>query len=466
MREWENATWKTGMSEAEVIRRVGRSVARRAVELTAPGDLIIVLAGTGNNGADARSALEQLEDRRIDMLQVRNPEEDLPELETLLGIPPALVIDGLFGIGINRPLNAAWIRFIERINASQLPVLAIDVPSGLDADTGEPHGAAVEAVVTLTVGSPKVGLVRPAAYRYTGRLEITPDVGLVSCPATSDLQWIHESDFRNFPPRRKPSMHKGSFGHVGIIAGSTGFHGAAVLAARGAQRARPGLVTLITSAPVYPIAAAHLQAVMVGPWSENISFEKFDALLAGPGLAGADIPAGLQSTVELLWRSADVPMVVDASALAWLPKGRITSAAPRVITPHPGEAARLLESTVSEVQVDRANAVRKLSATFANCHVALKGFQTVVGSSSGNLFLNPSGGPNLGQGGSGDVLAGFLAGLLAQPALQADVSKTIQFAVWRHGATADALDESRPNWVVEELVAALTGNFLPITKSI
>src|SRR5690606_5324884 len=110
MREWENATWKSGQSEIEVVRRVGRNVAATALQLTRPGDLIIVLAGTGNNGADARNALEELDERRVDILQVHDPKADLPELKTLLALNPALVVDGLFGIGINRPLNAAWIQ--------------------------------------------------------------------------------------------------------------------------------------------------------------------------------------------------------------------------------------------------------------------------------------------------------------------------------------------------------------------
>src|ERR1051325_11098544 len=131
MREWEKATWASGESEIEVIRRVGRAVADYALQITRPGDFILVLAGKGNNGADARATLEHFEERRTDVLDVKNPETDLAELGALLLLRPALVIDRLFGIGVNRPLDAHWIKFIQRLNATQVRVLSIDAPSGL-----------------------------------------------------------------------------------------------------------------------------------------------------------------------------------------------------------------------------------------------------------------------------------------------------------------------------------------------
>ncbi|HVV72616.1 MAG TPA: NAD(P)H-hydrate epimerase, partial [Verrucomicrobiae bacterium] len=142
MRDWEKATWAAGQTEAEVIRKVGRAVADLALRRTSPGDLILILAGPGNNGADARAAREHLAERRIDLLDVTEPGTEFPKLEARLSLKPRLVIDALFGIGLNRPLSAEWIRFIERVNEAQLPVLAVDVPSGLNADTGQKYGAA------------------------------------------------------------------------------------------------------------------------------------------------------------------------------------------------------------------------------------------------------------------------------------------------------------------------------------
>lgn len=455
MREWENATWKSGQTEAEVIRRVGKAVAEMAIRLTKPGELIIVLAGRGHNGADARNALEQLEERRIDVLQVHDPKEDFEELETLLKLRPALIIDGLFGIGINRPLDASWIRFIERINEFQLPVLAVDLPSGLNADTGEPQGAAVKAMLTLTVGAPKIGMLKRCAWPYVGRLEVATHIGLIPCPFKTETNWTASEDFAGFPPLRSAASHKGTFGHLAMVAGSLGYHGAAVLAARAAQRARPGLITLFPHEPAYLPCAAQLQAVMAQPWSSEKLPANFDALLAGPGLAAADVPETLKQQIRELWKTSQMPMIVDASALQWLPSGPTPSESIRVITPHPGEAARLLEKSAEEIQADRAAALRELSKQFGNCWIVLKGHQTLIGRSTGDLFVNSSGNPALAQGGSGDALGGFLAGLLAQKQLQTDPLQTIRYAVWQHGATADQLQRTRPNWVVEDLVEAL-----------
>ncbi len=455
MREWENATWKKGQTEAEVIRRVGRTVAELALRLTMPGDLVIVLAGRGNNGADARAALEQLEERRVDVLQVRDPSEDFSELETLLALRPALVIDGLFGIGVNRPLGEHWIRFIRRINEARLSVLSIDVPSGLDADTGRTFGAAIEATVTLTVGAPKAGLVRNEAAPYVGRLEVADNIGLVPCPIESEFNWTDSKDFVDFPPRRKVTAHKGSCGHLAIVAGSRGYHGAAVLAARGAQRAHPGLITLFPSESAYLPCASQLQAVMVQPWPEQLSVETFDAFLFGPGLAGSDVSDKAIEILRSLWTRSANPLVVDASALSWIPAGSCPPNVVRVITPHPGEAARLLGVSVDDIQSDRAGAVRQLSKKFSGCWVVLKGHQTITGRETGPLFINSTGNPLLAQGGSGDLLAGFIAGLLVQPGLQSDPLRTIRYAVWIHGAAADQLSRFRPNWVIEDLASEL-----------
>lgn len=166
MREWEKASWAAGKSEAEVIRRVGRVVAHHASKLTRAGDAIAILAGKGHNGDDARFAREHLAERRVEVLEVRDAQADFSKLEALLSSRPALLIDGLFGIGINRPLDTSWVKFIERINAARLPVLAVDVPSGLNAESGEAQGAAIGASVTLTVGAPKAGMLKQNAWQY------------------------------------------------------------------------------------------------------------------------------------------------------------------------------------------------------------------------------------------------------------------------------------------------------------
>jgi NAD(P)H-hydrate epimerase len=456
MREWEQASWKAGRSEAVVIRRVGLALAARARTMTRVGDRILILAGRGHNGDDARAAVNALEDRIVDVLDVREPASDFPRLKTLLEQLPDLVIDGLFGVGLNRPLDGSWIEFLGHLNATRRRVLAVDVPSGLNADTGQPQGAAVEAGVTLTVGAPKTGLLMHSATPFVGRLEVAADVGLTGCPFESELQWTLADDFKLFPPARAATGHKGSYGHLAILAGSLGYHGAAVLAARAAQRARPGLITLFVHEPAYVPAASQLQAVMVRPWQTAPDLtEPFCAVLMGPGLAADQLAEPLRPRVRELWAKSPLAVVVDASALDWLEGGAIPDAVVRVITPHPGEAARMLGLSVPEVQADRPRALRALSRKYGGCWVVLKGHQTLIGRSEGAICVNPSGNPDLAQGGAGDVLGGYLAGLLAQPALRLDPGRTLAFAVWQHGAAADRLADARPNWILEELVEVL-----------
>jgi NAD(P)H-hydrate epimerase len=456
MREWEKATWATGQTEAEVIRQVGKSVARQAAGMTRPGDRVLILAGKGNNGADARSAEEDLIDRRVELLPVTDPTLDLPKLDALLALKPSLIIDGLFGIGLSRPLGADWVGFIQRVNGSGPRVLAVDVPSGLDADSGQPQGAAVRAHVTLTVAAPKLGMLQEPAWPFVGRLEVADAVGLAPLSVKTELQWTLSEDFPGFPPPRMQSTHKGTYGHLAIIAGSLGYHGASVLCARGAQRAQPGLITLFTLEQVYYTVAPQLQAVMVSPLRRDAQITvQPTAYLAGPGLAAPDIPDTVKTMVRHLWRDSHLPMVVDASALDWLPLGAIPKESLRVITPHPGEAGRLMGASSQYVQANRLRALRAISKRFGDCWVVLKGHHTLIGRSTGDVYVNSSGNPHLAQGGSGDVLSGYLAGLLTQPALSANPLKTIRYAVWQHGAAADLLQSQRANWVVEDLIGAI-----------
>ena len=458
MREWERATWATGQTEEAVMRLAGRAVARKAAELTRPGDRVLVLAGKGHNGDDARFALESefLLGREARLVRVHDPEAAMPEILAGLQRSPALVIDGLFGIGLNRPLSAPWIKLIQQVNQSALPVLAVDVPSGLNADTGEPLDDAIRAAHTVTFGAVKGGLLDTRAAGYVGRLEVAADIGLVPCPFKSAINLIASEDFAQFPPPRPITGHKGTFGHLALLAGSLGYHGASVLAARGAQRAQPGLITLITAENIYHPVASQLQSVMVRPWKSEIVFpESCTTIAIGPGLASPDVPEHVKDLTQALWKESALAVVVDASALSWLAAGPVPEHALRVITPHPGEAARLMGMSTAEIQQNRPEAVRKLSRRYGNCFVVLKGHQTVIGRGEGGIFVNSSGNPLLAQGGSGDLLTGYLGGLLAQPALQTNPEKTICYAVWEHGAAADALNRQRPNWTVEDLTAVL-----------
>jgi NAD(P)H-hydrate epimerase len=266
-------------------------------------------------------------------------------------------------------------------------------------------------------------------------------------------------DFESFPAPRRVDSHKGSYGHLAIIAGSTGYHGAAVLSARGALRAQPGLVSVFAPEEVFIPVASQLQAAMVHPWSSPASLpETTSALVIGPGMAAMNIKERFKEAVNELWQSFPLPVIVDASALDWIEPGPTPLNSRRVLTPHPGEAARLLDTKASVVQENRLTALRELSSRYGNCWVVLKGHNTLIGRSNGEVYVNSSGNPFLAQGGSGDVLAGYLGGLLAQAKLQPHPFKTIRYAVWCHGAAADRLNAGCPNWGIEELLQNLGGS--------
>jgi NAD(P)H-hydrate epimerase len=242
------------------------------------------------------------------------------------------------------------------------------------------------------------------------------------------------------------------------------------------------LVTVITSPEVYPAVAAQLAFAMVRTWNEPLALPaKATAVLIGPGLAGRDVPDWLRIQAKAWWRELPLPLVVDASALDWLAAEHRQSNAPirgdglgnpaapatethegtnrprvggpiRVITPHPGEAQRWLEPGRRELDCSRETLLNALTPAGI---VVLKGHQTLIREGSGPTFLNPTGNPGLAQGGTGDVLAGFLGGLLAQPALQRDPLLTTRYAVWEHGAAADRLESVRRNWTAEHLAAEI-----------
>ena len=513
MCEWENASWAAGRSPAAVIKNVGRALARRALDLTSRDDTILVLAGRGHNGDDARAACpflsgrshigdgiraayRHLSRRKVVLVEALDPRTAAREFSRKIQPAPGrerpkLLVDGLFGIGLNRPLEGPWKNLIDVVNQSGLPVLSVDVPSGLNADNGQVEGAAIRAEVTLTVGAPKRGLLQ--APEWVGRLEVAPDIGLIPCPLAGELNWTLPEDFAAWPPRRPLESNKGTFGHAVIIAGSLGYHGAAVLAARGALRAQPGLVTVETQESVYIPVAAQLQAAMVRPWRPARPLPKnATAILFGPGLAADNLPKALEKELRAHWKNFPGPMIVDASALDWLrpslasalradefpsPReagrgsgrgvgsiqesqspdspGTPPAGPVRVITPHPGEAGRLLGISAQEVQADRAGALRQLSGLFSNCYVVLKGNHTLVGRAGGAIYINSSGNPLLAQGGSGDLLGGYLAGLLAQPACRQDPLTAIRFAVWQHGAAADDTSQCRSAWTLDDLVLNL-----------
>jgi NAD(P)H-hydrate epimerase len=271
--------------------------------------------------------------------------------------------------------------------------------------------------------------------------------------------WAIASDFADFPQRRPENSHKGTFGHVAILAGSVGYHGAAVLAAEAALKARPGLVTVFTDERCYVPVASQIRAAMVRPWKgEPLDPDEFTAIVAGPGLAAPGLSPALRDEVRRLWRTAHVHMVGDASALDWLGSEAIEERDhARIVTPHPGEAARLQQTDAATIQRDRFSSVRKLAAHWGMGRVTavLKGRLSLVSDGEGPVWINPTGNPGLAQGGTGDVLSGYLGGILAQTKVSTAIAHAVRFAVWRHGVAADALELTNRAWTTDDLIEAL-----------
>lgn len=449
MRTWESATWDAGITPSHVIQRVGLALAQTIQHRVPPGGRVLLLCGRGHNGDDARAALPHLSRLHTVSLDVNDPAQALPSLETALHPPPDLIVDGLFGIGLNRPLDAAWIALFERINRTHVTVLAVDIPSGLNASDGSHFGSVIRADLTLTVGAPKTGLVTASAVPWVGQLSVAVDVGLIPWEqaglADAGIAGFHTTpaDIVTAPPAYPIDTHKGALGHVLILAGSMGFHGAAVLAARAALRAGPGLVTVWTSPDTYIPIASQLASAMVRPWEPDLRFpDRITSIVAGPGLADPRLNPRLRAQVIDAWQSSDAAMVVDASALDWLPPGPVREGAVRVLTPHPGEAARLLNTSSARIQSERREALASLCNCFPGAWVVLKGHATLTGRTGEKPWWNSTGNPGLAHGGSGDVLAGFLGGLLAQPVIAADPGRAIRSAVYLHGLAADRLARS------------------------
>ena len=457
MRAWEESTWDQGIEAAAVMGRAGLSLAQEALATTKSGDFIVLLAGKGNNGGDAQIASRLLPDRETLLITIIDPCEAIKDIEQALLKRPACIIDGLFGIGLNRDLDSRWVHIIEMVNQSGRPVLSVDCPSGLDADTGLVRGKSIKAQTTITFGAPKRGLVPDKAAKYVGRLKVAGNIGLVEPPPESDEHWLTEDDMYSMLPKREPESHKGNHGHLAIIAGSTGYHGAAVISARAALRARPGLVSVFT--PSYQAVAAHVQSVMVHPWSPECAtaLNRSSAILIGPGLAGPDVDDSLKLLTHNLWKESAKPIIVDASALDWLPKDAEPNGSPRIITPHPGEAARLLGCSAEHVQVERVKSARDLAGLY-QATVLLKGRHTIITQSKGPVLINSTGNAGLAQGGSGDVLAGYLGALMAQPSFHKRAIQAAAYSAWSHGYCADSLDKSNSYWGMDDLIQELGRN--------
>jgi hydroxyethylthiazole kinase-like uncharacterized protein yjeF len=410
-----------------LMERAGAAAADLAATLVSGKD-VLVLAGPGNNGGDARIAAELLKQK---FFRVTVAEKDIPAQKDW-----GLVIDGLFGIGLARPIEGDYAKLVEYANRQSCPVLALDVPSGIQSDSGRALGPAVRASHTITFIALKPGLLTLDGPDYAGEISVA-ELGLDAKGLLAPAAWIAGPDLFGGVLKRRPSnFHKGMAGSLAVLGGAAGMTGAALLTGRAALRLGAGRVyvgLLEENAPAVDLLAPEL---MLRHPDDALGLD-LDALVIGPGLGQGERAETLVGAAL----ASDIPCVFDADALNLmsgsedLRKACARRTAETLLTPHPGEAATLLAESISAVQADRVAAARALSKHF-NAHVVLKGNGSVLVARDGHWFINTTGNPGMASAGMGDVLAGMLGALLAQ---RYSGETSLVLGVHLHGAAADAL---------------------------
>ena len=470
MRALDRATIDdVGLPAVTLMETAGRAVAEVALRmLGSERGHVAVVCGPGNNGGDGFVAARVLRDRGIDAVVYLAAPRDavlgdarahLDILERAGGIvrmlatpdqlaaldarviDAALVIDALFGVGLARPIAGHLAEVVTMMLMAER-VLAVDIPSGLDADTGRTLGTAVIAERTVTMGALKIALCSAPGFARCGEIEVA-DIGIPAALIASTsvgVSVVEAADIARALPHPQALDHKGRRGHVLVVGGSRGMRGAGRLAAGAALRAGAGLCTLAAEGePGEEITAPDAvmtRSIAAGTPIAGLLAGKA-AVVIGPGLGNT--PSAAARVAEVI--ASGVPAVLDADALNVLasdPGALASAAGPIVITPHPGEASRLLGATVAEIEADRVAAARALAAR-TRAVVVLKGARTLIcdGASDDALCtINPTGGPALATGGSGDVLAGAIGALLAQGLSAGDAARA---GVYVHGAAGDAL---------------------------
>ncbi len=440
---------KAGLAAAEIARdRL----------LTDDRNMVLVLAGPGNNGGDALVVARHLQAWWFKVTLVFSGERERLSAdakqaldawlaaggEILTGIPADrtwdVVIDGLFGIGLERDLAGKYLELVNAVNLLHLPVLALDIPSGLGSDNGNVYGAAIRAAATVTFIGLKPGLLTQHGLDYCGEIllrELDLDASSLVEPHAWKLDQAYAQKLLPLP--RPANSHKGMFGSVGIIGGATGMVGAAFLAGTAALKLGAGRVYLGLMAADAPGVNMAQPELMLRPVHELFKLDHLSCLVVGPGLGmEPDAHFWLSSALE-----SALPLVLDADALNLIAvHSRLASllrarTAASILTPHAAEAARLLGADTAAMQHDRMAAAAKLAAHF-NCCAVLKGAGSICALPDGRRYLNTSGNPGLSSAGTGDVLSGIIGTFLAQ-GLSAE--NALLLAVHLHGAAADALLE-------------------------
>lgn len=451
--EYAIKTW--GIPSAVLMENAGRNTYRLMKENYLHGcRKIAIVCGRGNNGGDGfvvgRYALidnfavrvyligrmtDLKGDARLNMdlfaslsgeiVELTEPSEQIESEFTHADI----IVDAIFGTGLSKPVGGMEKIVIDAVNASGKPVISVDIPSGIDGSTGDVLGSAVRAEHTFTYAYPKLGQIMGPGAEHAGRLTVI-DISIpsfVEGKAGYDAEVTDGQMLRGFLKTREGSSHKGSFGHAVVIAGSPGKTGAAHMASLAALKIGAGLVTLIIPETLNPILEVKTTEVMTYPVKDDgrgffipESFHDIasfahdkDVVIMGPGLSQND---GVTKLVRRIYAEIDKPFIIDADGInAFQGFTDILKNTERqtVLTPHPGELARLVGKTPREVNGDRIAIARTLASEWG-INILLKGAASVLAAPGGGIFLNPTGNPSLAKGGSGDILTGFVGGLVSQ----------------------------------------------------
>lgn len=490
-----------GMPGAVLMENAARGATRVFLDHFAPStnSHVVVLCGRGNNGGDGYVMARYLQQEgfRVTVIllsKLNNVSGDaLINLKVIqkmgleiLEVPDAkrwgtkrrvlrncdYIIDGILGTGLNSPVKGFYSQVLKYVNALGKPVMAIDIPSGLNADTGQIMGLAIKAELTATFGFPKVGqLIFPGAD-LVGRL-VKIDIGIpdsVASQVPMSAVTTDPSDLSHLLAPEDQDIHKGNRGHLLVLSGSTGKTGAAALTALGGLRAGAGLVTLGVPKSLNPILENKLTEAMTEPLPETSDgclsleaekkiralMEGKTALALGPGLSTDPETASL---VRRIVAGSRLPMVIDADGLNALSQDQssLSSCSQNaILTPHPGEMARLVGIKTSAIQHDRIGTATQFVKKYG-CYLVLKGARTLIAQPDGKLYVNPTGNPALSSGGAGDVLTGLIGGFLARGSSMIEAAVA---GVYLHGMAADYLAEDMGQ------VGVLAGELLEVVPEL
>jgi len=500
MRQIDQECDNIGLLTSVLMENAGKAVAEevRRILGAIKQQYSLMLIGPGNNGGDGLVAARYLhdwgakvslylfgqrpaEDRNLELVQQRDitcveaaQDKNLERLDDLLS-SATVVIDALFGTGKSRPLDDTLVQILDRVSKAKekqpnLRIIALDLPSGLDADSGAVDPACLYADDTVTLAFPKLGLFNPPGAERVGKITIA-DIGIPSYLAEKITAELITDDWaRSVLPKRPLGANKGTFGSVLVVAGSINYIGAAYLACSGAIRVGAGLVTLATAASLQPILASKLTEVTYLPLPESSpgiispqaarvvhqELSSYDVLLLGCGLGQSQAAIRfIKSTLFRLKRALPC-LVLDADALNTLaktPNWWQQLADNAILTPHPGEMARLAGVTVDEVQSDRMGIAKKMALEWHKT-VVLKGAYTVSATPDGQSRISPIANPGLASAGTGDVLTGVIAGLVAQGVPSFDAAAC---GVYLHGKAGDTVKNiiGDAGMIASDLLSAL-----------